>query len=217
MNLFPLVLIFSLILSVIGYRYLSPYHWKVIREKLQSNKLQPDEKYKIKKLIYDRYKYRTYIKAKEFKLLNKHMCKNISVEQLGYFALEGLVNSINNFEPTSPVNFARVSDKYINTNLVQGTTKKIFKMKAKIPKQSKWYESYWTCVNYDLGPDAKRIINLKFSKNFDKLKSNKEISTILNIEENKVNKIIIDSLDLINKKVQSNYDIAYTLFINKTN
>jgi len=134
MQLFPLVLLLSLIFSVIGYKYLSPQHWKIIREKLQNDKLQPDKKYKIKRIIYDRYKYRTYIKAKEFKLLNKHMTKNITTEQLGYFALVGLVNSINNFDPASPVNFARVSDKYINANLVEGTLKIMTRNKRNIDK-----------------------------------------------------------------------------------
>ena len=92
------------------------------------------KKYKIKRIIYDRYKYRTYIKAKEFKLLNKHMTKNITTEQLGYFALVGLVNSINNFDPASPVNFARVSDKYINANLVEGTLKIMTRNKRNIDK-----------------------------------------------------------------------------------
>lgn len=208
---FVLILCLFLITVIVGYKYYSPNQWVNIRKKLKDNNILPKEKAKIKKMIYKKYKYRTLIKAKKFKSLNKQMTSNISVKQLGYYALDGLADSINNFDPSNRMNFARFSDKFIDDKLKSGA----FSIKN-VNKSIEWAEPYWTCINNELSPAAKKIITLKFSKSFDKIRTNSEISKISNISEAEVNKIIIDSLDFIRKKIKFNNSIGYELFIDRT-
>jgi hypothetical protein len=206
-----LILFLVFITGIFGYTYLSSNKWKTIREKLQDENILPEEKGKIMELIYHKYKYRTYIKAKKFKLLNKQMTSNISVKQLGYFALTGLVDSIHNFVPTNQINFARFSDKYIDAKLVNGTNSLIYKKNL-----SQWYDPYWMCINSELSPTAKKILKLKFSESFNRIRTNKQIAKILNNSEREVNKMIIDSIELIEKKINFNHDIGNKLFLSKT-
>jgi len=213
MQLFPLVLLFGLFLTTAGFCYLSPQKWKIIRRKLLDVKTNQEDKQEIKKLIYNKYKYRTYIKAKEFKLLNKHMTKNTSMEELGYFALVGLAHSINNFNPKSPINFAKFSDKYIEKNLIKGTKNALFKSNSN--NITKWYIPYWSCLDNGLSPLAIKIFHLKFSKDFTKIKSNKAIASELDLPESKINETLVDSIGFITKSIDSYNDFANKQFLNK--
>lgn len=232
MNLFCISFILILLTLVCGHKYLSSYEWKKIRNILSNVQTNHDDRVKIKKIIFDKYKYRTYHKAKEFKLLNKHITQKISVSNLSYVALVGLVNAINNFDSEQSVNFARFSDKFIFDNLInyvitlqQNHTKLKNYVKTenctKIEKHHldirKWYEPYWSCIDSELSEPTKQILNLKFSQSFDKIRSNCEIAKIINCSEIEVNNQIIESTQFIGKKVKKVYDQGCEIFIYKTN
>lgn len=236
MSSYIVFLFLFFITGIVGYTFISSKQWKTIREKLQDENILPEEKNKIMESIYDKYKHRTYVKAKEFKLSNKQMTQNISVKQLGYFALTGLVDSIHNFLPTNQKNFARFSNKYISKNLVNGTISIIYKKKLKHEsklnlnlnqnqenkvksnyknKLMEWNEPYWSCINNELSPIAKKIFKLKFSKTFKKIRTNSQIAKILNYSDKEVSKIIIESIEFISKKIKFNNMIGFDLFIDK--
>jgi len=238
MNLICISFVLILLTLIYGHKYLSSYEWKKIRNILSNVQTNHDDQVKIKKVIFDKYKYRTYHKAKEFKLLNKHVTQKISVSNLSYSALVGLVNAINNFDSEQSVNFARFSDKFIFDNLInyvitlqQNYTKLENYVKSenctKLEHYTnpdkhhldirKWYEPYWSCIDNELSEPTKQILNLKFSQSFDKIRSNFEIAKIMNCSESEVNDQIIESTQFIGKKVKKVYDQGCEIFIYKTN
>ncbi len=114
-----MIVLFLIICCVTCYQYLTVYNWQKVRKILSSENVE--EKNIIKKHIYNDYKYRSFIRAKEFKLLNKSLTKNVKLNGLVKASLLGLVESINTFDPKSKTNFATHSDKYINRNLLGHT------------------------------------------------------------------------------------------------
>ena len=244
------VLILNIIYIIYGYKYISSYEWSLIRKKLLDNNINSDEKLEIKKNIFNKYKYRTYIKAKEFKLLNKQVTTNIKVEDLGAYALVGLLESIHNFNPTNTTSFALYSDKFINNKLEYCVFKLKYINKYNLTTDKynsttdkynsttdinnnniqdrnyyyspiyQWYIPYWNCINNELSPFTKKIIQLKYSETFDKVRNNQEIAQIMNCTETMVNKQIIDSTSFIGEKIKNNNNFgysAYTRKISKTN
>ena len=228
-----LVLILNVMYYIYGYKYISSYEWAIIRKKLLDRNINSGEILKIKKNIFNKYKHRTYNKAKKFKLSNKQVTSNIKITDLRTYALNGLLESIDNFNPSNTTSFALHSDKFINNKLAYCvyTLKYINNTNSQNHNTNssnhnkinsnyyspiyEWYIPYWNCINDELSPFIIKILKLKYTKNFDKFRSNQEIAQIMNCTENTVNRQIIESTNFVGEKIKNNNNFGYSIYMRK--
>jgi len=214
-NIFILGLLFTMIIITTGYKYIPPAQWIGIRKSLSDKQISPEKKVEIKKEIFHKYKYRTYLKAKEFKVLNLHTTKYIPTKKLGLAALVGLANAIDQFDPACPVGFVRYSDAHIDKYLLACVQLHFANQTGNLIK-NKWYDSYWDCIDNQLGPTAQMILRLKFSPDFKPIKTNYQIAKITKLSESEINNIIIESTRFVSRKISNNFNLGLNLFSCRT-
>ncbi len=218
MNRLVLFLILELFGIIYCYkRYLTTYSWTHLRKKLSDKNLTFEEKSKIKIHIFNDYKNRTYLKAKKFKILNNDLTINISRKELGKYALNGLYEAINTFNPNDKINFAKHSDNYINKNIIIGLNNLLPYKNENHFNYNKWYDPYWNCVNNDLSPLNKKIIQLKYNYNFDEIRKTEVLAKMFNTTSENITDIITASLNYVHKKITSQNEFGCNFFLNKVN
>ena len=76
MNIIKILLFtYLLFLLTTSYKYINSYKWKIIRKILINKNIKLNEKNKIKKFIFDKYKIRTLNKINNYILLKKKFIK----------------------------------------------------------------------------------------------------------------------------------------------
>lgn len=189
---------------VVSYQYLTIYTWQKIRKIFNENNNE------LKVHIFNDYKYRTYLKAKEFKLLNKNLTKNIKMKELGKSALIGLYESINSYNPNDKINFAKHSDMYIFKNLLNVVNKRKHKN-----NKFKWWEPYWNYIDNDLNPTCKKILRDKYSNDFTEKQNNNNLAIKYNTTTNNVTEIITTSLYYVYNKVYYENKLGNDIILRK--
>ena len=211
MNIFILSFIIITLSNIYCYQqYLKHYNWVYLRKKLSDKNINYEEKNKLKKYIFNDYKIRTYLKVKKIKILN-----NISKKKLYEYALLGLNEAINNFNPNDKINFAKHSDKYINKYLIIGLyILSPYKNENQF-NYNKWYDPYWNCINTDLSPLNKKIIQLKYNYIFDEIRQTYIIAKMFNTTNENITDIITTSLNYVYTKIKAQNEFSDKLFLSK--
>ena len=218
MNILILLLILELVGIIQCYKkYLTSYSWTHLRKKLSDKNISYEDQSMIKIHIFNDYKFRAYLKAKKFKILNNELTKNIPRKTLGKYALNGLFEAINTFDPNAKINFAKHSDKYINKNLIIGLTNLSPYKNANHFNYNKWYDPYWNCINNDLSPLNKKIIQLKYDYNFDEIRGIQMLSKMFNTTTENITDITSTSLNYVYTKIKSQNDFSTNFFLSKLN
>jgi len=218
MNILRLSLILKLIGIIYCYKkYLTTYSWTQLRKKLSDKNISFEEKSKIKIHIFNDYKFRSYLKAKKLKILNNDLTNFIHRKELGKYALDGLYEAINTFNPKNKINFAKHSDFYINKNLIIGLTNLSPYKNENQFNYNKWYDTYWNCINNDLSPFNKELIQLKYNYNFDEIRKTDVLAKKCNTTSENITDIISSSLQYVQKQIKSQNDFGYICFSNKLN
>ncbi len=211
MNIFILSFLIIALSNIYCYqKYLKHYNWVYLRKKLSDKNINYEEKNKLKKHIFNDYKIRTYLKVKKIKILN-----NISKKELCKYALVGLNEAINNFNPNDKINFAKHSDKYINKYLIIGLYNLSPYKNENQFNYNKWYDPYWNCINTDLSPLNKKIIQLKYNYIFDEIRQTYIIARMFNTTNENITDIITTSLNYVYTKIKAQNEFSDKLFLSK--
>ena len=104
-------------LNIVNALYLNNYQIKTITNLIQNPKLQPFEREKINKILYNAYINWSIKKAIDFKTLHKYKCKNIKIDELIFSSKIGLFKSIQKYN--GKYNFINYSNIYINSELLK--------------------------------------------------------------------------------------------------
>jgi DNA-directed RNA polymerase sigma subunit (sigma70/sigma32) len=154
----------------------------------------------ILKLIGIIYCYKKYLTTYSWTQLRKKLSdKNIS------------------FEEKNKINFAKHLDFYINKNLIIGLTNLSPYKNENQFNYNKWYDTYWNCINNDLSPFNKELIQLKYNYNFDEIRKIDVLAKKFNTSSENITDIISSSLQYVQKQIKSQNDFGYICFSNKLN
>lgn len=107
------------ILSIFSLN-LSNNQWKNIRLLLQHPKTTIPMREKIHEILFNKYRTWTIHQAYEFKRYHRYKCRNINIEDLTLYSLEGLQIAVNKYDGSSY--FHTYANKYILWQLYQGLT-----------------------------------------------------------------------------------------------
>lgn len=99
---------------------LSNNQWKDIRLLLQHPKTTIPMREKISQIIFTKYRTWTIHQAYEFKRYHRYKCRNINIEDLVLYSLQGLQFAVNKYDGSSY--FHTYANKYILWQLYQGLT-----------------------------------------------------------------------------------------------
>ena len=100
--------------------HLSKSQWQNINSLIQSPGLTHEMRYKINNIIYEHYTNYAISKAYEFKMLHKHKCQSIKLDELKLYSNFGLYKAIEKYNGSSI--FIFYADKYIMWELYKGLT-----------------------------------------------------------------------------------------------
>ena len=228
-----------------AYKFLSINQWGSIRHILTHPSTTSYMKEQIKKVIYNYYEPWAIHQSYKFKKNNQFLCRNICVDELSIYSIDGLIKAINHFNATIPHPFAKYAEIFIKGALYDGVSdlhpitslpksyrksktwrknniKKYLKyiqpkfigddnyiidminQKQSTTQYSLYYNDLWDIINNNLDITTKRIYELKFTFDFNKKRSNKEISLIMGCSEESIRKRLIKSRDTIMKKMYKN-------------
>jgi DNA-directed RNA polymerase specialized sigma subunit len=191
-------------------KYLKHYSWVYLRKKLSDENINYKEKNELNNYIFNDYKFRSCVKVKKIKILN-----NISKKELYKYALMGLNEAIDKFNPNDKINFAKHSDIYIDKYLIIGLYN-LSPYKNEIQfNYNKWYDPYWNCINNNLSPLNKKIIQLKYNYVFDEIRQTYIISKMFNTTNENITDIITTSLNYVYKKIRARNEFSDKLFLSK--
>jgi len=204
--------------DIFGYININQNHFISIQWKLQNNNNNLGDKAKITLLnTYDKYEYRNNIMLIDKiiceKRYNKYINKKLKDEHEKEAREELRKELREELRKEANDGLREELREELRKEANDGLREEVKKNKNKLYK---WYVPYWEYINKELSENAKKIFKLKYSNKFDVIRSNIEIASILNCSEHEVKKNIIDSSDLISKKITFNYKIGHDSFIYKT-
>jgi hypothetical protein len=99
---------------------LSNYQWKLIKSLIKNKSTTPIMRNYINQLIYNKYETWAIHKAFEFKKIHKYKCRNININDLKLYSLEGL--KLSTLKYNGSYNFHLYASIYIQGNLYKGIT-----------------------------------------------------------------------------------------------
>ena len=111
---------FSCIIRSIFSLNLSKNQWQNIRLLLQHSKTTIPMREQISQILFTKYRTWTIHQAYVFKRYHRYKCRNIIIEDLILYSLEGLQIAVNKYDGSSY--FHTYANKYILWQLYQGLT-----------------------------------------------------------------------------------------------
>lgn len=236
-----LLLITTYFCVTTAYKFLSINQWGSIRQILTHPSSTSNMKEQVKKVIYNYYEPWAIHQSYKFKEKHPYLCRNICVDELSIYSINGLIKAINNFNASIPHPFAKYAEIFIRGSLYDGVSDlhpltslpKTYRKskqwkKNNIKKYMKYiqpkfigndnyiieminqkqstsqfynYNDLWDIINTNLDITTKRIYELKFTFDFNKKRSNKEISLIMGCSEESIRQKLIKSRDIIIHKM----------------
>jgi RNA polymerase sigma factor (sigma-70 family) len=133
---------------------LSNIQWKQINSVLSHPKITPIIRNKINQLIYSKYETWAIHKAYVFKQNHKYNCRNINIQDLILYSLEGLQKATTKYNGKS--SFHTYAEIYVNGQLYVGLTR--LQSITNIPKQIRKQKEK---VNYPY-QIYKKVLNTQF-------------------------------------------------------
>jgi hypothetical protein len=257
-NIF-LVIVTFLIINIIfvnsynsNRNHLSVSQLRVINSLITHPTISPNMRNKINSVLFNYFEKWAIHQAFVFKKYHCFKCRSIKGEELGIYAIKGLVDGIRNYNGKSKfIDYIKI---YINSQLLKGMTdlqpltfipKHVRRSKnwmSKITKHQKnkkylkktlnpsfigtnnwmveknqkeettqlekiiddeYIANVWLKIN-DIDEYSKNIFYLKYNYQFEKIRSNKNISLIMNCSEEKVRKNLKQTKNYINETFLSN-------------
>jgi len=218
MTILFLYLFFIPISIVIGLQFdknLSIEQWRLMKTILKHPKTTFKMRSTVTKIIYSKYESWALHKAYKFKKFHKHKCRNININDLILYSLEGLKKATIKYNGNSP--FYMYADIYISGQLYKGLTE--LQPITNIPKS----------IRVNKNNDIKTEYNYHYKKRLNTLfvgyrdywmfEKRQDISNDLNAVTNNFSYYEIwnninNMLDLFSKKV---FQYKYDYYFNKIN
>jgi DNA-directed RNA polymerase specialized sigma subunit len=125
MYLHSIITIFSIFVKcILSFKidniYLSKSQWQRINSLIKNPELTHEMRDKINNIIYYHYSNYALSKAYKFKMLHKHKCQSIKLDELQLYSNFGLYKAIEKYNGNSF--FINYVDKYITWELYKGLT-----------------------------------------------------------------------------------------------
>lgn len=202
------------IIIVNGLRYqqnLSLQQWKLINSIIKHPTTPLPIKYKISNIIYTKYETWAIHKAYLFKRFHRHKCRNINIQDLILYSLEGLKKASINYN--GKFSFHTYANIYISGQLYKGLTdlqpitnipKSIRKNKSSVIKTVNNYQ-YKKCLNT-------LFVSISDYWMFEKRQNNNPCLTLNNNKE--IWTILLENIDPFSKKI---VEYKFDYFFNKIN
>jgi len=225
----------------------------MIKNSIKHPEIQISERNRINNIIFSKYKSWSIDKAYKFKKFHRYKCRNISIEDLKLYSLEGLMKAVKKYNGNSFFHY--YAEKYIMGELYKGLTdlqpitiipKSIRRSKTNTLKTENNYiykkllntqfigfDNYWmfekrqpikTEINslqtrYDIWNSiklkdafSKRVFEYKYDIDFNKIRSNKQISILMACSEETIRKNMEKTKEKIKntylKKIEEKYSIV---------
>lgn len=187
---------------------LSKYQWQNIQYILQHPRSTLQMKEQIREILFIKYQSWTIHQAYLFKRYHRYKCRNINIEDLSLYSLQGLQIAVNKYNGSSF--FHTYANKYILWQLYQGLTdlQPITILSKSIRKRS--LKTKIKTVNRN---QYKKLLNTQFIGSdqywiFEKKQEQYSLEKERNIEElwEKI------ELDIFSKRV---FQYKYNVFFNK--
>lgn len=209
--------------------FLNKNSWIIIKN-IKTTYFNEDIQKKIDQIIFINYKKLAFSKASKYKLKHNFKCKNIPYGMLVFWAEEGLLEAIQNYNYSRPTNFGNYASKHIQGSLHQGLTNQFpinrvlkhqrrrkNKVEKKYPiylnnynkyissKEIKYedthkYEEIWLRIN-KFDKKVRRIFYLKFDEEFSKIRSNRQVADLMCYSEENIRKIIKETITIIKSEL----------------
>lgn len=212
---FYFLFFFQIIISLKFQSNLTMNQWILIKKILRHPNTSFSMRDEINKVIYNKYETWAIHKAYEFKRFHKYKCRNLNINDLILFSLEGLKKATIKYNGSS--SFYLFANIYISGQLYKGLTK--LQPITNIPKSIRSNKKNDLKTNYNL--HYKKILNTLFVSYDDywMFEKRQDLSYNVNpfIRDNyfyEIWNVINDVLDPFSKKI---FNYKYDYFFNEIN